>query len=643
MLIEKSENLSNIDDNGKVKDSLPNAYGEILMEFLHNFKDADSSSEVFFSSLARVFSSVIGYKIEKSNFAVFLFEKVALGEKLEVACFESETMTIGEYEPILSATEEMLTNGIANSPTKISKKQLSQFVSGVELLPSATLVVPIRSSYADYGYVAIFCHGSAGRFAKDSPQLDFINALMQLVALYCKSKKSEVLFEYYLMNDHLTELPNRAHIYEAIIYQLQMAGVFGSRFAILMVKVNGIKHINDSLGITTGDMALKEIGTMIKSAVSNPEALSEGGSEVLVGRLSGNDFIVLVDTLAQDDINEQVDTEIVESICKSIIAKTINSLEVNGHKLYLTANIGASIYPYHGETAEELLRKADLAKSASKADGPRSYKVYENFMDGDADKRLFLNSNLPVAISSNQFELFYQAQVVASTRELIGAEALIRWRHPERGMIPPGDFIDFAERNAYAIQIDNLVLDMACDQILKWQEKDFRPILSVNISSKHFENGLICDTLNRVLIRTGVKGSQLKIELLESVLIDDFDGTVKVIKDLREQLGVRVALDDFGAGYSSLEYVAMLPLDYLKIDRSFVMNLEKNASNEILLETIMTLAKGMKVKTIAEGVENDNQLQFLSKIGCDLVQGYYINRPMDADSFDEKFLKPEVK
>jgi EAL domain-containing protein (putative c-di-GMP-specific phosphodiesterase class I) len=258
-------------------------------------------------------------------------------------------------------------------------------------------------------------------------------------------------------------------------------------------------------------------------------------------------------------------------------------------------------------------------------------------MDGDAGKRLFLNSNLPIGISTNQFELFYQAQVEAATEKLVGAEALIRWRHPERGMIPPGDFIEFAETNAYGIPIDKLVLEMACQQILKWQEKCHDLVVSVNISPKHFENGLICDSVNKVLAYTGVKPPQLKIELLESVLVDDFAGTVKVINDLRK-LGVCVALDDFGSGYSSLEYVAMLPLDYLKIDRTFAMNLEKNTSNKILLETIITLAKGMKVKTIAEGVENRFQLDFLSSIGCDIVQGYYINKPMDAAAFEEKFL-----
>lgn len=630
--MQKGDTVSIVDDFG----FLSSAFGKVLPEFVNDLKGADDRSEILFSSLARLFASVIGYPPETSNFAVFLFERIAFGEKLGVSYFESTAVTLDKYEPVLSVTAELLTNGVANAPTRITQKQLLRLAPNAENLPRTVFVVPIRSDHADYGYVAVFCHGETGHFSKKSPQMEFVTLVMHIVVLFCRNRNNEAMFEHYLMNDHLTELPNRAHIYEAIIYHLQTAGVFGSRFAIFIIKVNGIKHINDSLGIITGDMALKEMGMMIKSAVPKPTFGGDGYLEALVGRLSGDDFVALV-TLPPENVDEQEDAETAKSLCKSIIEKTKNYVEISGHKLYLSANIGASIYPYHGDTAEELLRKADLAKSASKANGPRSFAVYEHFMDGDAGKILFLSSNLPIAIANNQFELFYQAQIDAQTEKLAGAEALIRWRHPERGMIPPGEFVDFAESNALGIQIDKLVLEMACEQIIKWQDKDFNLVVSVNISPKHFENGLIYDTLSKTLESTKVKASQLKIELLESVLVDDFDGTVEVINALRT-LGVKVALDDFGTGYSSLEYVAKLPLDYLKIDRTFSMNLEKAPGNEILLRTIMTLARGMKVKTIAEGVENRIQLDFLRSIGCDLAQGYYINKPMDSAAFEEKFL-----
>ena len=614
---------------------LSNAFGKILPEFINDLKGADDHNEVLFSSLARLFSSVIGYPPEKSHFAVFLFEKVAFGEKLDVSYFESTTVSLDKYESVLTTTTKLLTNGVANSPTVITLKQLMQLAPNVSALPLSVLVVPIRSTHADYGYVTVYCHGDTGQFIKGSPQMQFITMIMHLVVLFCKNRNSEALFAHYLMNDHLTELPNRTHIYESIIYHLQMAGILDSRFAILIIKINGIKHINDSLGIITGDMALKEMGLMIKSAVPEPAAGDDAYLEALVGRLSGDDFVALV-TLPPENTDEKADIETAKVLCNAIIEKTKHHVEISGHNLYLTANIGASIYPYHGDTAEELLRKADLAKSASQANGPRSFAVYEHFMDGDAGKILFLNSNLPVAIATNQFELFYQAQLDTKTERLVGAEALIRWNHPERGMIPPGDFVDFAERNAFGVQIDKLVLDMACEQILKWQAKGRNLVVSINISPKHFENGLIYDTLSKALANTKVNASQLKIELLESILVDDFVGTVDVINALRA-LGVSVALDDFGTGYSSLEYVAKLPLDYLKIDRTFSMNLEKAPGNEILFRTIMTLAKGMKVKTIAEGVENRFQLDFLRDIGCDIVQGYYINKPMNPAAFEEKF------
>jgi EAL domain-containing protein (putative c-di-GMP-specific phosphodiesterase class I)/GGDEF domain-containing protein len=408
--------------------------------------------------------------------------------------------------------------------------------------------------------------------------------------------------------------------------------LYETNFALLVVRVNGLKHINNSLGIFTGDTMLKEAGLLIKNAVAS----SIEGLDPFIGRLSGGDFAVLLtlQELVMSDNTRLNAEKAVKACCDAIIEKTKDSIDINGYKVYPSFNIGASIYPYHGATAEELLGKAELAKGSAKQNSPNSYKIYDNLMDGDVERVMFLNNNLPIAMSSNQFELFYQAQMEMKTGLIVGAEALIRWRHPKRGLIFPGYFISYVEDNGYGIQLDILVLEMACEQINAWRDKGFDLSVSVNISAKHFINGLIYDTVGKVLESKGIKPSMLKIELLESTVLENFDVTVKVIDDLRK-MGVTVALDDFGAGYSSLEYVAKLPLDYLKIDRTFSMHLNENPSNKIILKTIMTLAKGMKVKTIVEGVEDQSQFDFLKKVGSDLAQGYFINKPMPVNEFEQ--------
>ena len=606
---------------------------DFLPNFLDELKTAGNNYGMLFSVLVSAVKAVFGVSGTAPSVAVLLLDKADFKEKMGIEFFESSDFSLEEFNPVITAIINLLTGRPMFAPVFFSREELIPDASYEGDIPNSAIAVPIRTNSADFGYTVIFFHDDTQCYTADSPEIEFITRLVYPAAVVCENKIYEVRFSHYVMNDHLTELPNRAHIYEVIIQLLQMAEVYETRFSLLIIKVKGIKNINDSLGMTTGDMVLKEMGLMIKSAVHDPD-IKCARTPVSVGRFSGGDFIVLLSLPEIENCNGCTDDEIVRMYCDAIIEKTKDHIEVNNHKLYLAVNIGASIYPHHGETAEELLRKADLAKSAAKQKGSNSYMIYEHFMSGDAENVLFLSKNFPIAISNKQFELFYQAQQNIKTGKIFAAEALIRWRHPEKGLIPPGAFIPFAESNSYGVQIDKLVLEMACEQMIEWQGKGIDLIISVNVSSEHFANGLICDTVQKVLSAKRIDPKRLKIELLESILVDDFDGTVKVINDLRA-MGINVALDDFGSGYSSLEYVAKLPMDYLKVDRAFSMNMEKSSSNKIILEAIMTLAKGMCVKTIAEGVENLEQLKFLESIGCDVAQGYFINRPMDVAAFED--------
>ena len=615
-------------DLSKPLNYFKHAYSQLLPVFMGDIMDAGGDFDALSSATARLCDSVLELSKLSYSLAVILTDYVDLSDKLKVHYFESTETEEEGFKKVLELTTGYLVENPVYTASAFTLAEIGGCEDDSIINPDSILIIPIRSATATCGYTAIYYHDNAERHAADSPQVTFISKIMYLVALTFQCEFSKAMLEHYLMNDHLTELPNRDHIYEAIVYMLQTAEAFDQRFALLIIRVNGLRSINNSLGIITGDLMIKAVGGLIESAVSENTDF-----DTLVGRLSGGDFVVLI-TLPAMSRSQEDDAVTVTSCCNAIINKTEHHVEINGYKLYPSVNIGASIYPYHGETAEELLRKADLAKNSAKSAGPGLYRTYESYLDGDAEEILFLNSNLPSAISSNQFVMFYQALVDVKTEKITTAEALIRWQHPERGMVFPGTFMPFAEKNAYGIQIDLLVLTMACQQINAWLEKGIDLTVSVNISPRHFYNGLIYDSVSKVLSANKVDPSRLRLEILETIVLDDFASAVKVISDLAS-LGVGIALDDFGSGYSSLEYVAKLPLDYLKIDRSFLMNLEENPSNRIILETIMTLANGMKVKTVAEGVETKRHFDFLREIGCDVAQGYFINKPMDPKTFDE--------
>ncbi|MCL2704164.1 MAG: bifunctional diguanylate cyclase/phosphodiesterase [Defluviitaleaceae bacterium] len=558
-----------------------------------------------------------------------------IDNKLVNEYFESSVISSEDFKAVLNATSSLLVNEPVTSPVALSRTDLNNRIKDEIEFPCYILAVPICSDFIVYGYAVVFYFEDAEYCVIDDPQVVFLARAMRMASLVLERDHKEAMTSHYLINDYLTDLPNRSYIYEMIIYSLQSSELYETRFALMIVRVNGLKNINNSLGIFTGDTLLKEMGALVKSAAASSASVTN--LNPFVGRLSGGDFVVLLtfNDLKEDSITvRQSDEEIINIFCEAIIDKAKDYIEIYGYKIFLSVNIGISIYPHHGATAEEMLRKADLAKGFAKQSKPNSYKIYDNHMDGDLERIMFLNNNLPIAISSNQFELFYQGQMDIKTKKIVGAEALIRWRHPEKGLIFPGYFISYAEENGYGIQIDTLVLDMACKQINKWRDMGYNISVSVNISPQHFINGLIYDTISKVISNNCTEPTMLKIEMLESVLLQNFDVTIKMINDL-QKLGVAVALDDFGTGYSSLEYVAKLPLDFLKIDRGFSMTLAENSSNKIILETIMTLAKGMKVKTIIEGVENQFQFDFMKKIDCDQVQGYFINKPMPVHEFEQ--------
>ena len=633
-----SERIIMMVDNNLSLDYLKYAYSELLPVFMDELINAGGDYAALTSANARLCDEVLGYSKKPFSFAVVFTSYTDFSSKLDMRYFKSNVASGDIYQNTL----ESMIGFLAHNPVhtsgcfELSETGKTNYDIEGNKLPESILVVPICTLLETCGYTIIYYYDNEDRHDTDSPKVSFLYKAMHLLALALQCEFNKAILDNYLMSDNLTGLPNREHIYGVITSMLQKPETEQQRFALMYIRINGLKNINNSLGIITGDLLLKATGTLIQSAVKNSIEL-----ETFVGRLGGGDFVVLIllpplDQEKIEDEDYEVDKEdenVIRVCCNAIIAETSKHIEINGYKLYPSANIGACIYPLHGHTAEELLRKADLAQNDAKREGLGTFSTYQSFMDGDAEEILFLSNNLPTAIPSNQFEMFYQAMVDVKTGKALAAEALIRWWHPERGLIFPDRFMPFAERNAYGVQIDLLVLNMACKQIKKWQKKGIDLIVSINTSPKHFMNGLIHDSVKTALETHDVDPSKLRIEILENILLDDFKAAIKMINDLRA-LGVEIALDDFGAGYSSLEYVAKLPMDYLKIDRSFMMNMKRSPDNKIIMKTILTLAKGLNVKTVAEGVEHREDFEFLRDIGCEIAQGYFINKPMSVDSFE---------
>ena len=620
------------DDLKNPLDYLKSAYSMFFPTFMGDLLEAGGDFKALSSAAAKLCGAVLGLQNIQHSIVIMFINRTDSNNELGTNYFASNIVFEDEFQVILEFVTRFLSKNPVHASVSYSYTEINNTVAIGEHNPDSILIIPIRTATETCGYSIVFFHESKDRIDPDSMHVIFLNKVLYLVALSVQFEINESMLEHYLMNDNLTGLPNRDHIYESIIYMLQTAVAFGQRFALIVIRVNGIKSINNSLGIITGDLMLKEVGKLVESSVGASVEFSK-----VVGRLSGADFIVLI-TLPEYNRTEGDDELLIEECCNAIIAETEKHVEINGYNLYPSVNLGASIYPFHGDMVEELLRKAELAKNDAKSTGPGTFSIYKSFMDGDAEEILFLNSNLPIAISQNQFEMFYQPMVDVSTGKVCAAEALIRWRHPKRGLIFPDSFVQFAEKNAYGIQIDLLVLNMACKQIIEWQEKGIDLVVSVNISPRHFMNGLIYDSVKKVVEGQNVDPSRLRIELLENVVLEDFNSAIKVINDLRS-IGVGIALDDFGSGYSSLEYVSQLPMDYLKIDRSFMMHIHSNPNNKIIMETILTLAKGMQVKTVAEGIENKDDFEFLKEIGCDVAQGYCISKPVDVASFEEFYKK----
>lgn len=416
---------------------------------------------------------------------------------------------------------------------------------------------------------------------------------------------------YLAHHDHLTQLPNRVLFQDRLEQAVRAARRYGQHLAIMFIDLDNFKHINDSLGHTVGDRVLVAVANALTRNVRASDTVSRQG---------GDEFVVLLSALQADNDVETIAVKILQAISEGHL--------IDEKTLYVSASIGISFFPSDADNVEDLIKHADTALYDAKNKGRNRYQFFLPGMNDNAMERQLIEADLRRAISLEQFILHYQPKVDLNSGLITGVEALLRWTHPLHGMIAPSRFIGVAEDTKLIIPIGEWVVRAACQQIKRWAEQDLNDVcVAVNVSVAELSQTSYVENLLAIIEETGVPAASLQIELTESVLMADLPSTRQVLARLKAA-GLSLAMDDFGTGYSSLAYLTQLPFDVLKIDQSFIRDVDSRADNAAVVAAILAMGKSLKLCVVAEGVENSLELDFLKSYGCEEGQGYLFSKPL---------------
>ncbi|MDP3301775.1 MAG: EAL domain-containing protein [Sulfuricurvum sp.] len=431
-----------------------------------------------------------------------------------------------------------------------------------------------------------------------------------------QQKRSEEKIAHLGYYDLLTELPNRLLFKDRLEDNCRKAHRYNYLVGILYINIDHLKNINDTLGHTIGDLVIKSVALRIKEAIRESDTLS---------RFGGDEFTIL--------ISELKDLHNLERIISTIFEMIKEPIQIHDQELFITLSIGSSIYPLDDISPENLIRNADTAMNLAKTMGRNQYQQYKKELTDQATKVLSLQNGLRNAIKNEEFVLYYQPQMNLKTGMIIGAEALVRWKHPEDGLRSPLEFIPIAEESGLIVPMGEWILRTACKQAKEWHEQGMSDFtIAVNLSARQFREDGFAKMVLKIIQESQVETSFIELELTESILAEN---TVVVLETLNifKQEGIKISLDDFGTGYSSLSYLKLFPIDKLKIDQSFVRDALVDKSDASLVRTIIAMGKALELTTIAEGVETKEQMDFLRMEECDEIQGYFLAKPLPADEF----------
>lgn len=420
---------------------------------------------------------------------------------------------------------------------------------------------------------------------------------------------------YLAYHDPLTDLPNR------FFFEDQVSNILGDpagddRAAVLFVSLDRFKGLRDTIGHSLGDRLRKEVGVRLKNAAN---------SGATVARFEGDEFALLLGGKGKEEVAGFAD---------ALFEAFTLPFNIGEYEIFVSVSIGIALSPEDGSEAQTLLKNAGAALSQARKLGGANYQFYTSDIHDTALRRLALENDLRRALERGEFMLHYQPKVDMNSREVVGMEALVRWNHPERGLVPPFDFIPLAEETGLIVPIGEWILRTACIQCKVWHDAGFKLHLAVNLSLRQFQQKDLAGTINRIIAETGFDPAFLDLEVTESSLMDNAESAVAILRELRTT-GIRISIDDFGTGYSSLGYLKQLPIDVLKIDKSFVSDVTDNPDDAALVMAIITLAHNLRLKVVAEGVETEEQLRFLRLMKCDEWQGYLFSKPVTAEAFGE--------
>ena len=447
------------------------------------------------------------------------------------------------------------------------------------------------------------------------------------VALSNASKEEKI---YEQANfDSLTKLPNRTLLSDRLEQAVQRARRDGNQLATLLVDIDRFKAINDSLGHTAGDQLLIEVATRLSSVISETDTL---------GRLSGDEFVVILSDIGYSKNSTSMITSTAESILNAIKYPFV----IHNHEVGVSASIGISMFPADTTHTEDLLRFAEIAMYHAKSQGKGAYQFYSKDINASSIAQLVLENNLRQAVRNDELELHYQPQLDRETGKIVGAEALLRWHHPELGDLSPGDLLPIADSSGLIVPIGDWVLRKACKQIRNWLDAGIpAPRVAINLSAHQFREQNLIKRVRQILKEFNLDVNYLELEITEDTIMTDIDKTAVTLRTLNE-MGVRLAVDDFGTGYSSLNYLAKFPIQYLKIDRSFIRDMTRDPNMVLIISAMVALAHSLRLQVVAEGIETQEQYEYLERLNCDLFQGNLISVPLPPDKFAQLLLENHI-
>jgi len=532
-----------------------------------------------------------------------------------------EDISAGSYPCLMN---QIIANKVIHVPdiNELSAEAYAEMQSLLSPLAKSLICLPIENNCLIHGFLLMESFNIIKKLPDN--QIHFFNIITNIFADAAEKVNQEKEINHMAYYDYLTKLPNRLLFKERVEQSISLADSTGKMLAIIFLDMDSFKTVNDTMGHNRGDDLLVKISKELSKSV---------GEDDTVCRFGGDEFLIMLNNIdTTNDIIEKADK----------IMSIFNShFYLNNQEFFVTATAGISVYPFDGESADKLIKNADIAMYKAKEKGKNQYLLCSAAMKDEIQLKMKLSNSLYRALERNELIIQYQPQISIATRNIIGTEALLRWYHPEMGIISPGLFIPLAEQSGLIGPIGEWVLRTACTQSKKWQDAGLPAIrMAVNVSIVQFRNPNLVSQVRNTLKEIGLDPKYLELEITESIAVNESDYVIQVLGDLKE-LGISISIDDFGTEYSSLSRLNMMPIDRIKMDTQFIRGISRSDKEKAIAKGIINLAHNLGLKVIAEGVENEIQLKFLSQNRCDEVQGYYFYRPINAEDI-ELILKNEM-